>query len=259
MTLHDARTYAPQGSKGATKATVEMVVIPGGEFHMGSTLLESEGPIRTVDVDDFLLDTTPVTNASFAFFVEETGYVTTAEQSGGRGWRGAYTAERDQHPVVFVSWFDAKAFASWADKRLPTEAEWEKAARGGLRGKLFPWGDEAPDTDRAVFSRAKPGQATQFPGTENVASLRPNGYGLFDMAGQVWEWCQDWFGEYEVQRVSGRDPQGTSDGSYRVRRGGAWNVRESFRLRCANRGALPPLTFHANVGFRCARSIDLAR
>jgi len=258
MPIHGSIENAQHDRPQSGAAIQEMVVIPRGEFGMGSVIVDGERPIHCVFVDSFLMDARPVTNASFASFVEETGYVTTAEQNGGQNWRLGRTAARERHPVVFVSWFDAVAFASWAGKRLPTEAEWEKAARGGLCGNLFPWGDEAPDASRAVWSRAKPGQGWQLPGTEAVASFPPNGYGLYDMAGQVWEWCQDWFSEHEYQRTSPRNPQGPTEGSYRVRRGGAWNVREAFRLRCANRGALPPLTSHANVGFRCAHSIDFA-
>lgn len=248
-----------------TEAPAGMVLIPASEFLMGSEQgSEVEKPVHRVYLDDYFIDATPVTNAQFADFVEATGYRTTSEKldrlvasqeghprSASLSWRTFSTPERHDHPVIFVSWLDADAFAKWAGKRLPTEAEWEKAARGGLEGKLFPWGDEPANERRANWLRTQTA-AADAPPTSAVTSFEPNGYNLYDMVGNVWEWCADWyFDPYYVISPSD-NPQGPERGQYRVRRGASWNIRESFRLRCANRGAMPPDRFWPNVGFRCA-------
>jgi formylglycine-generating enzyme required for sulfatase activity len=243
-----------------------MVLIPAGEFSMGSDDgSEVEQPVHRVYVDAYYLDATPVTNDQFADFVRATGYRTTAErlesivqaqeggfQSSGPSWRTCATDDRQDHPVIYVSWYDADAYARWVGKRLPTEAEWEKAARGGLEGRRFSWGDESPD-GRANWKLAQ-NEPLASPPTKSVFSFPPNGYGTYDMAGNVWEWCGDWyFDPYYV--ISPREnPKGPERGQYRVRRGASWNVREDFRLRCANRGAMLPDCFWPNLGFRCALS-----
>lgn len=247
----------------AAESTTSMVLIPAGEFLMGSEVgSDFERPVHAVYVDAFRIDATPVTNAQFARFVEATGYRTTAESAGvdsgapdeRRGaapsWRTYATPERAEHPVVYVSWFDADAYARWCGKRLPTEAEWEKAARGNLEGKLFPWGDAAADASRINWNRLHTDVALPPP-TTPVRSFPPNGYGVHDTAGNVWEWCRDWYRD-DYYSVSPREnPQGPEVGRFKVRRGASWNVREAFRLRCANRGAMLPENFWPNIGFRC--------
>ena len=228
----------------------EMRAIPAGEFWMGSDDGDTEGPIHKVHLDDFWMDETPVTNGQFARFALETGYRTTAEESGNPGWHQFANEDRRDHPVVLVTWWDAAAYAEWARKRLPTEAEWEKAARGGLSGKLFPWGDTAPGIGRANWNALQISRSI-LP-TTPVRHFPANGFGLHDMCGNVWQWCRDWYDdEYYAQRPDA-NPTGPDEGTYRVRRGASWNVREDFRLRCANRGAMPPESFHPNLGFRCA-------
>lgn len=234
--------------------SADMIWIPEGPFLMGSSMVEAEMPIHEVWLEAFLLDRTPVTNERFDAFVRDTGYLTTAETKGAPGWREFASPERAGHPVIRMSWFDAKAFAEWAGLRLPSEAEWEKAARGGLSQCLFPWGDAAPSDALANWRKASPDSLV--PGTRDVSLSLPNPYGLVDMAGQVWEWCEDWFDERAYSKSSFLRSCAASEGKYRVRRGGAWNVREDFRLRCANRGAMPPEAFHTNIGFRCARQAE---
>ncbi|MBI1929986.1 SUMF1/EgtB/PvdO family nonheme iron enzyme [Candidatus Poribacteria bacterium] len=203
----------------------EMVKIPAGEFLMGTDKSEIPGlvewakqyypwggprfedktpqagwfevetPRHTVYLDDFYIDTCPVTNAQYRKFVQATGYpepigflVVDGEwQYGFQPWRDDRFNAPDQ-PVVCVSWFEAMAYAQWARKRLPTEAEWEKAARGGLVSKRYPWGDEEP-SGRCNFAAKGPGSTTP------VKNYVPNGYGLYDMAGNVWEWCMDEYDE----------------------------------------------------------------
>lgn len=228
-----------------------MQLIPDGSFLMGSEGWgEFESPVRDVFLDPFQIDDAPVTNQDFSAFVRDTGYKTSAEIKGfargyqqgkmkevpGLCWKSYATAERADHPVVLVSWHDAAGFAKWAGKRLPTEAEWEKAARGGLEQKLYPWGDNPPDAGRCNFGR----QTVDTPPTTAVRSFAPNGYGLYDMSGNVWQWCSDWFCKESIK----------------VRRGASFNIMQTFRLRCANRGAFNPDDFAINIGFRCAKDVD---
>ena len=242
-----------------------MLLIPRGSFQMGSADAgEFEGPPHEVFLDDFQMDAVPVTNGQFSRFVRETGYRTTAEEAGrawgykngefglvpGLTWQAYATPDRELHPVVQVSWHDASAYCEWADKRLPTEAEWEKAAQGGAGGRLYPWGETAPNGTQSNFARG----ATEVPPTTQVAQFAANGFGLYDMVGNVWQWCADWFSETYYATGPGVNPPGPDAGATRVRRGGSWNVIQPFRLRCANRGAAPPATSTPNLGFRCVRS-----
>ncbi len=243
-----------------------MIHIKGGVFRMGSQGFgEFESPVHAVTLSDFLLDETPVTNASFGAFVARTGYVTTAEKAGaawgydhgtyqsiaGLSWKSYASPERADHPVVLVSWDDAAAYCAWAQKRLPTEAEWEYAARGGNTPHLYPWGDAEPDGSQSNFARV-PGPV---PPTMPVRQYPPNALHLYDLAGNVWQWCSDWFGETYYAAGDAADPVGPPAGQTKVRRGGSWNVIQPFRLRCSNRGAMLPESCAPNVGFRCAQSL----
>ncbi len=232
-----------------------MVLISEGKFKMGAVDGgDSEKPVHEVNLSPYYLDHTPVTNRQFKTFVESAGYLTTAEKRDGRiSWLTYATLDRLDHPVVCVSWFDAKTYADWAGKRLPTEAEWEKAARGGLDLKRYPWGEEQPSDKNVNWNRIQMNSVAPPP-TTVVAQFSANGYGLFDMAGNVWHWCNDWFAVDYYAISPNINPSGPANGQYRVRRGASWNVRESFRLRCANRGAMMPDNYWPNLGFRCAFS-----
>ena len=253
-----AQLAAVRGHKG-------MVLIPEGPFQMGSAGGgEFEGPPHEVYLDDFCMDEVPVTNREFARFVRQTGHRTTAEADGrawgyshgefglipGLSWRSYVTPGRERHPVVLVSWHDAEAYCGWAGKRLPTEAEWEKAAQGGLPGQLYPWGQGAPDGTQSNFARSP----SEIPPTTQGGRFAPNAYGLYDMVGNVWQWCADWYSGNYYGTGPAANPPGPEAGATRVRRGGSWNVIQSFRLRCANRGAAPPASCTPNLGFRCVRS-----
>jgi len=241
------------------------VRIPNGQFLMGAEEPgwgETEYPTHNVIISSFELDAYPVTNARFSQFVTETIYITTTEQTGGAigfqdgtfryieglCWRTFSSTDRAEHPVVLTSWHDAQAYCCWAGCRLPTEAEWEYAARGGLIGKSYPWGTAEPTLIHVAISQP-PGF---FPGTRSVGLFAPNGFGLYDIVGHVWQLCQDRFSPDYYQISPSDNPQGPDWGSYICRRGGAFNIIQSFRCRCANRGAFPPDGVAINVGFRCA-------
>ena len=258
-----------------------MVYIAGGTFLMGSDGGPSyEGPVHEVEVDAFWMDRHEVTVAEFARFVAATGYATDAETFGwsgvfdvetgawekadGADWRhpeGPASRAADDEPVCQVSWRDGAAYARWAGKRLPTEAEWEFAARGGLAGQTYAWGDDLRPGGRpvanwwqGVFPERDTGEDA-FRGRAPVGSFPPNGYGLSDMAGNVWEWCADWYAD-DYYRVSPREnPTGPDAGSERVLRGGSWMCAENFcsNYRVAARSHATPDSGLNNLGFRCAR------
>jgi formylglycine-generating enzyme required for sulfatase activity len=219
-----------------------MIEIPAGPFTMGSDTGESdEAPAHEVDLSAFEIDRFEVTNADFAQFVEATGYQTDAEKAGSsKNWRDDAEG-KDNHPVVRVSWNDAVAYCEWLGKRLPTEAEWEKAARG-TEGWMYPWGDEWDPSKANV-------KDTGLRGTAAVGSFGAGAspYGVEDMAGNVWEWTADWYEPY---------PGSTYDSEYfgqkfRVVRGGGWFEMEDA-VRTTNRDLTSDTAANDDVGFRCA-------
>jgi len=260
---------------------------------------DGEGPVRKVFVDTFWIDVAPVTNDEFARFVGESGYVTEAEQYGwsfvfgghipedrfaelvedtvagapwwckvsGAMWSapegpGSDVVGREEHPVVHVSWNDGMAYCAWAGKRLPTEAEWEYAARGGLEQKLFPWGDElTPGGEhrcniwQGVFPYVDTAE-DGYTGTCPVGAFPANGFGLRSVAGNVWEWCADWFG---TDHGTGdlNNPRGPGDGVARVMKGGSFLCHASYcnRYRVAARSSNTPDSSTGNLGFRCVREV----
>jgi formylglycine-generating enzyme required for sulfatase activity len=235
-----------------------MVQIPAGEFIMGSDHGDSdERPIHTVYLDAFYIDKYEVANAQYRKFIEATG------RPEPKLWSDAAHNQPNQ-PVVGVTWYDAMAYAAWAGKRLPTEAEWEKAARGGLVGKKYPWGDEPPDAGgqyRANFDLEAANILKGYSGTLPVGSLSSNGYGLYDMAGNVWEWCldeyrEDFYASSPRDNPLAGDPMSALQADYhtiktkRVLRGGAWDAYDNL-IRVSNRNQDYPDSFPYNVGFRC--------
>ncbi|TCW23112.1 formylglycine-generating enzyme family protein [Dietzia cinnamea] len=299
------------------------VVVPAGTFLMGDHFDEGypddgELPVHEVSVRAFRMDECAVTNAQFATFCKDTGYVTEAERVGvspvfhlaveaapgdvlhrldttpwwvavrGADWRHpggrrSSITGLQNHPVVQVSWNDATAYCDWAGARLPTEAEWEFAARGGLAGARFPWGDELTPRGRwnlNVWQGRFPTHNTLDDGhltTAPVRAYRPNGYGLHQMVGNVWEWCADVFdpGYYAVSPRE--DPRGPLPGggpdpdraaataadpapdgdTWRVMRGGSYLCHDSYcyRYRVAARSANTAGSATANLGFRCVRDV----
>jgi formylglycine-generating enzyme required for sulfatase activity len=280
-----------------------MVLLEGGPFLMGTDdadgyPADGEGPVHEVTLSRFRIDTVAVTNARFAEFIAQTGYLTAAETFewsfvfGGllpddfeetRGvaaapwWRQVYGASwshpegprsdldgRDDHPVVHVSWDDAQAYCAWAGTRLPTEAEWEYAARGGLEQARFPWGAELePGGEHRmnVWQGRFPAENTKadgWYGTAPVDAYPPNGYGLFNLTGNVWEWCSDWFAAEYYASSPTADPSGARAGTHRVMRGGSYLCHDSYctRYRVAARSGNTPDASTGNLGFRCVRAVQ---
>jgi eukaryotic-like serine/threonine-protein kinase len=219
---------------------VPMVWIPAGSFMMGSEDGDDdEKPIHEVYLDTYAIDVYEVTNELYESCVD----AGTCHKP-----RSSYygDAQYDDHPVVNVSWYDAKDYCEWRGGRFPTEEEWEKAARGGLVGKKYPWGDEYPVCNRGAENGA---QYNDCDGkTVPVGSFAPNGYGLYDMAGNVWEWVADWYQAYP-RGVDNKDYGET----YRVLRGGLWRYKSGY-LRVADRYRHHPAYANYNNGFRCASS-----
>lgn len=259
---------------------------------------DGEGPVRMVQLSTFNIDIYPVTNRDFAEFVETTGYRTEAElfqwsfvfwrhipetryselvedtaaiapwwcKVPGATWRtpegpGSSIEDRENHPVVHVTWNDASAYATWVGRRLPTEAEWEYAARGGLEQKLYPWGDELTPEGMHLCNIWQ----GQFPiqdlgldgyaGTNPVDAFPPNRFGLFSVTGNVWEWCADWFTNHFLNETC-VDPKGPTVGMAKVMKGGSFLCHTSYcnRYRVAARTSNTPDSSASNIGFRCASS-----
>ncbi len=237
-------TPAPVQKPGKLTASIAWMKITGGTFTMGDTvgdLMETCRPVHTVTISTFELSRDEVTVRQYAVFLQATGYSPPPE------WEAQM--ENPEHPVVYVSWHDAVTFAIWAGARLPTEAEWEYAARGGAEGKKYPWGDESAG-GRANCRHPFEGGAgwKKFLGSPGMFSA--NGFGLNDMAGNVWEWCADRDGAYSASETI--NPKGSVSGSKRIVRGGAWNSGETA-VRVAMRGGNDPATRAPHIGFRIAR------
>jgi formylglycine-generating enzyme required for sulfatase activity len=254
---------------------------------------DGEGPVHDVVLSAFRIDKFAVTNARFAAFVDATGHVTDAERYGwsfvfawflpeefpdtravvgAEWWRQVHGADwrhpegpssdldgRDAHPVVHISWADAQAYCTWTNTRLPTEAEWECAARGGATTP-FPWGDELePDGEPRmnVFQGRFPAENTctdGYAGTAPADAFAANGFGLHNVTGNVWEWCSDWYDPTYYARAERLDPRGPETGTTRVMRGGSYLCHHSYcrRYRVSARQGSEPRSSTGNLGFRVA-------
>jgi len=218
--------------RGEGASQMEFVEIPAGEFRMGwEGGHPCERPVHRVWVDTFQMARTPATNADFAAYLAATG------APPPRFWGAPDFADPEQ-PVVGLSWEEAVSFAAWAGGRLPSEAEWERAARGSLEGACYPWGDARP-----VGRFARPPE---------VGGTPANGFGLTDLSGVCHEWCADWFDEHAYARASARNPRGPGAGTRRVSRGGAWRHADPWSP-VAHRSSLPPGLRYSDYGVRVVR------
>jgi formylglycine-generating enzyme required for sulfatase activity len=225
-----------------------LIYIPAGEFTMGSNDYDDQKPIHTVYLDAYYIDKYEVTNAQYKKFCDATGH----SQPSGPDFRGmtSYFTNYPNYPVVNVSWNDASSYASWAGKRLPTEAEWEKAARG-TDGRKYPWGNT---WDPSKCNNRESNSPDGYANTAPVGSF-PQGaspYGVMDMAGNVWEWCTDWYDKDYYSQSPNNNPKGPSSGSDRVLRGGAWNNNQYLCRSTTRFNDNPPYGYYFN-GFRCVR------
>lgn len=233
----------------AAQADTPMVEIPAGEFAMGSDgvrALEDERPMHRVWLDRFSMDLHEVATAQYAEFLIAT------QRPAPWQWNSVDLSQSHDRPVIGVDWSDADAYCRWKGKRLPTEAEWEKSARG-TDGRLYPWGDQFPGKDLANFALGARFSYSQvlLPVLSYEQGKSP--YGLLHMAGNVWEWVQDWYvvNYYEVSPA--RNPQGPGNGQFKVLRGGSWSDLPKYLLTYG-RFKLPPETRNSYTGFRCAKS-----
>jgi formylglycine-generating enzyme required for sulfatase activity len=284
----DAR--GPSAVETSPRDGLAYVELPAGSFRMGCVPgdecereeRQDESPRHPVTLTrGFWISRTEVTVEAFSRFVEATGRRTTAEMDGwsvffdgrrpvrrsGVDWRSPGFDQAPRHPVVVVSWYDAEAYCAWAGGRLPSEAEWEYAARGGQEGRKYVWGDDplprvagvaqanvADESAKRAYPgwTIVPGYDDGFARTSPVASFAANGFGLFDMEGNVAEWCADWHDERSYADPAGAtDPRGPGSGEARVVRGGSWVDETSF-LRTSRRYFDPPATHKGFIGFRCA-------
>jgi formylglycine-generating enzyme required for sulfatase activity len=247
----------PSSKQEVSPLLSEMVVISGGTFERGSNKGgRDEMPRHQISLDPYAIDIHPITNEQFGRFLHEMGGekdhnnndIIRLRESRIKRASGKITIESGyaRHPVVGVTWYGAMAYAKWVGKRLPTEAEWEVAAAGGLIDCIYPTGKDIDRTQANFFSSD----------TTPVLSYPPNGYGLYDMAGNVYQWCNDWY-DYHYYNLSIQEPQnpkGPHQGVYRVLRGGCWkSLKED--LRCSHRHRNNPGTMNGTYGFRCAADV----
>ncbi|MEI7812763.1 MAG: formylglycine-generating enzyme family protein [Ignavibacteria bacterium] len=241
----------------------ELIYVEGGAFMMGNENgYEDEKPVHKVEVSSFYMDKYEVTAGEFEKFINATGYKTDAEKGGwsyvrnSSGWKGKErvnwrcgadgkprSESGKDHPVIHVSWNDASAYAKWSNKRLPTEAEWEYAARGGNKSRGYKYSG-SDEIEKVAWYEKNSGNKTHRVGTKE-----PNELGIHDMTGNVWEWCSDWYDYYYYSRSKEKNPAGPKSGEYCVLRGGSWN---DYDCRAAYRYLELPDGGFDNIGFRCA-------
>jgi len=231
------------------KDGMTLVYVPEGEFTMGSVIGKSdEKPVHTVYLDAFWVDKTEVTNSMYSICVND------GECNGPSNTTYYDDSNFSSHPVVYVSWDDANNYCSWADRRLPTEAEWEKAARWDQENQIkhvYPWGDDIDCSFANYYDGSK-----QCVGTTTAVGNYPKGaspYGALDMAGNVWEWVADWYDSSYYNKSASSNPLGPNTGQYRVLRGGSWYLNDDD-VRSAHRKWSYPTGSSSAFGFRCARS-----
>ncbi len=249
----------PQEDRQIEPLLAEMAIIPSGTYLRGSHQGgRDEMPRHSIHLSSFAIDVHPVTNEQFALFLEVMGGekdvnnndIIRLKESRIKRSNGKVSIESGyaKHPVVGVSWYGAIAYAKWVGKRLPTEAEWEVASYGGNEDFIYPLGQQMERVDANFFSSD----------TTPVMSYSPNGFGLYDMAGNVYEWCSDWYDYhfYDISAAEPNNPSGPQQGVYRILRGGCWKSSKED-LRCAHRHRNNPGIMNGTYGFRCAADVDV--
>ncbi len=235
-----------------------MVFIPGGDFARGRThklpddglqwwpeLLTDDRPVRKIVLDAFYIDARETTNEQYAAFVKAT------KHRAPYNWqKGRFPAGKEKLPVAAIDWLDAAAYCAWSGKRLPTEAEWERAARGLAEGAKYPWGEKGPSKQDACYDT--------LAGPCETGKFKPNYFGLHDAAGNVWEWTQDWYEREYYKSAPESNPKGPATGQYKVIRGGSW-VDVAKYLTTAYRSWARPLERSPNIGVRCAQGFGRPR
>ncbi len=238
------------------KDTAPLVLIPAGSFPMGVPKGDRDGgrdeyPRHDVWVDAFYIDKFEVTNGRYLEFVKATGHRIPENPSKPERtlWKGTQISEAvAERPVINVDWHDAAAYCSWAEKRLPTEAEWEKAAKG-TEDRRFPWGNVEPTNKHLNFNQRWRGEKTLMPVGSYEAGKSP--YGVHDTAGNVYEWVADWYDPAYYEKSPAKNPKGPDTGTYRVLRGSGWAV-ETPLVRIFTRIKSDPMNRNDSTGFRCA-------
>jgi len=240
-----------------------MINIPAGSFQMGSNDgYSNEKPVHTVNMSEFYIDKYEVTNRAYSKCVD-VGKCPAPGRSSSVSYNSYYGHPMfNNHPVIYISWSDAKKYCEWMGKRLPTEAEWEYAARGGLVGKKYPNGDTITCADANFERSGQNYKCANYRGRRNdihtVGLYKPNGYGLYDMAGNVQEYCSDWYDENYYSNSPSTNPKGPSTGVTHVLRGGSWGSKAEHQRVSYRKRDLPPLNYrgYSFLGFRCAKNAE---
>ncbi len=248
-------------SQASTEAPAEWVLVPAGEFEMGTEgppAEPDEAPKHRVHLDAFYIGKYEVTNGNYAVFVKSTGHAPPVSPDNPEPlfnlWRGGTMLPGvEDLPVINVSWEDAAAYCKWAGGRLPTEAEWEKAARG-TDGRTYPWGNDPVTGNRTNYGIA---EVTFWEGPTTLAKkdqyeFGKSPYGAYEMAGNVWEWVQDWYDPEYYKNSPAKNPTGPASGQFKVKRGGSWQNAPD-KLRSTNRSKQPPADKRTYIGIRCAK------
>lgn len=236
------------------KDYAEMVLIPAGTFFMGSEDGNiDEKPVHKIYLDEFHIYTKPVSNRQYLKFITETGHAGPVNIEGKNSqfnlWQERNCPEEIlNQPVINVSWYDAVKYAKWAGGDLPTEAEWEKAARGGLEQNTYSWGNDPPSSEKALFEKTWNRNET----LKSAGTFPPNGYGLYDVTGTVWEWCKDFYKPDYYSESPDSFPCNSEKTENNVLRGGSWQSKVKY-LKVSVRNASDPRFGHDNVGFRIVK------
>ena len=222
-----------------------MVLVPAGEFTMGGNEAVSEKPVHQVSLDAYYMDKHEVTVEQYAKFLEATKRRSPPE------WKILNQPPHQKHPIVMMDWSDANAYCQWAEKRLPTEAEWEKAARGA-DGRIYPWGNDLPTPQRANYGKKKWDKHAALVPVGTLDGKSP--YGIYDMAGNAWEWVSDWYDRVYYKNSPSQNPKGPEHGDFKVSKGGSWHSRPES-LHSSNRNYSQPEHHPSHYnGFRCAKT-----